>query len=263
MPRREPADQAAGLRRMFGARALRFVPLVSNPFVAYSGVVIERMCTVLAQMGLHTLVVDASERERAPAELAEFDLAEGIERLSSQVSYLAARGLPVRYVDASGSTAAFADALAEAAPQVRVVLVHAGAADLVRLLGHGGSEHRPVLICDAGADAMKHAHASLKLLAARARWLAHDLLLCIGPGSPAAPRVAQRLADCADRFIGAVQRGWADVDPAQSATAQPSAALSRLMAELYAATPPHAASSALAASPAFHALPSRAAHFYV
>jgi hypothetical protein len=271
MRHQDPIDQAAGLRRLFGERALRVVPLVSNPFVAYGGVVIERMCTAFGQLGLHTLVVDASERARAPAELAGFDLAEGVQTLSATVSYMAARGLPVRYVDATGSTARFADALADAVPQARVAVVHASAADLARMLGRGAATHRPVLLCDASADAMKHAYASLKLLCARAHWHAHDLVLCAEPGSVMAERVAQRLAECADRFIGAVQRGWAAIDPSQSAVAQPPAAFARLLAELYADTPPHNAHhnapynthhcAPRAEAGAFHALPSRASHF--
>ena len=91
-----PTDQADGLRRLFASRAVRFVPVVSNPFIAHGGVLIERLCSVLEEMDLDTLLVDASERGGPSKELASFDLAEGIELLSTWVSYLAARGLPVR-----------------------------------------------------------------------------------------------------------------------------------------------------------------------
>ena len=42
-----PVDQAAGLRRLFAARSPRFVPVVSNPFLAFGGVLIERLCSAV------------------------------------------------------------------------------------------------------------------------------------------------------------------------------------------------------------------------
>jgi hypothetical protein len=118
-----PVDQAAGLRQMFATRALRFIPVVANGSAGYGGLVLERLCTAYATLGLHTLVVDAGDQARPPCELAEFDLAEGIEPLSRQVSYMAARGLPLRHVDARGNCDSLLDALAEASPQSDVVLV--------------------------------------------------------------------------------------------------------------------------------------------
>ena len=71
------------------------------------------------------------------------ELAHCIEPLSSHVSYVAARGLPLKFVDATGSTRAFLQAAREASPQSRVVLVHASAAELCRMFGrqpHDGGE---------------------------------------------------------------------------------------------------------------------------
>ena len=102
-----PVDQADGLRKLFTGHTLRCIPVVSNPAIAFGGALLERLCTAYAEMGLSTLVVDAGERARAPRELAGFDLAEGSERLSPRTRFLAARGLPLRFVDANGSTASF------------------------------------------------------------------------------------------------------------------------------------------------------------
>lgn len=240
---RLPQDQAAGLRRLFAARQLRFVPIVSNPFITFGGVLIERLCSALADMQVSSLVVDASERAAAPAELAQFDLAEGIEPLSPRVSYLAARGLPARHADHRGSTAAFLDAVAEAAPFAQVVLVLGSAIELARLFGRpmpGTGAPRPLVLCDDRAEALTHAYTALKLLAQRADWHAHDLLLCADPGSERAARVAQRLAHCAENFLGGVQRAWVAVDPAESALAEPAPTLVRMVQELVTAGQVHA-----------------------
>ncbi|TNY02638.1 flagellar biosynthesis protein, partial [Escherichia coli] len=50
-----PQDQAHGLRRLFAASRTRFVPVVSNPQVLGSGVLLEGLCAAFAELGLHTL----------------------------------------------------------------------------------------------------------------------------------------------------------------------------------------------------------------
>jgi hypothetical protein len=111
--------------------------------MAFGGVMLERLCSGFAEQGCHTLVIDAGENAPEPHEMAQVDLAESIETLSHEVSYLAAHGLPLRYVDAQGSTAGFLDAVARAAPGADVVLVHASATDLCRLFMRGESADPP------------------------------------------------------------------------------------------------------------------------
>ncbi|MFM2066869.1 MAG: hypothetical protein RLZZ584_1778 [Pseudomonadota bacterium] len=258
----EPVDQAAGLRRLFASRTLRFVPVVSNPFISHGGVLIERLCSTLDDLGMTTLVVDASERGSAPKELTRFDLNEGIEPLSPRINYLAARGLPVRWVDERGSTRAFLDAVADAAPEHQIVLVHAGALELARLFGRGDeglTRPRPVVLCDEQPEAMTHAYAALKIVAQRSGWLAHDLLLSAAPGSTQASAVAERLGHCADLFLGGVQRSWVQVDPAEHAGAAPTHELGELVTSLYTAAARYSATdsqfAALARAPALPATP--------
>lgn len=230
-----PMDQAAGLRQMFAKSQTRFVPVVSNPHLVFGGVLLERLCTAFSELNLHTLVVDASERAAEPAELARFDLAEGLEALSQQVSYLSARGLPLRFVDSSGSTQNFLAAVADAVPFADVVLLHAPAGDLARMFAHrppGVEAPRAVLLCDERPEAVTHAYAALKLLATRCGVMVHDLLLAALPTSQRAALVADRLAQCADDFLGAVLHDFACIDPAEAAADAPSAALRRLVAEL-------------------------------
>lgn len=230
-----PMDQAAGLRQLFANSQTRFVPVVSNPHLVFGGVLLERLCTALGELNLHTLVVDAGERAAEPTELARFDLSEGLERLSHQVTYLSARGLPLRHVDASGSTASFLTAVADAAPFADVVLVHAPASDLARLFAQrpaGVGAPRALLLCDERPESVTHAYAALKLLATRCGVMVHDLLLSAAPQSQRAALIAERLAQCADDFLGAVQHDWVRIDPAEAATDAPSVALSRLVEAL-------------------------------
>lgn len=227
---------------MFPNRVLRFVPVVSNPHVIYGGIVLERLCAAYAGFGLKTLVVDAGERARAPSELASFDLGEDIEALSSDVSYLPARGLPLRHVDAQGSSGGLVEVLADAAPQTDVVILHASASELVRVLGKRAKGHnlRPLLFTDANPAGLTHAYAAVKVMVQRAQWMAHDLIVCAGPGSKMGAQVASRLASCADSFLGAAQRDWVLINPMEPASQDPSDAFLSMAADQLRCALPHA-----------------------
>jgi flagellar biosynthesis protein FlhG len=216
-------DQADGLRRLFARNPLRVIPVVSNPHMAFGGVLLERICTAFAEQGAQVLVVDASERAPLPHEVSLMELREGIEPLSSHVSYLAARGLLLRYVDTHGSTANFVNHLTDAAPTADVVLIHASAMDHCRLLGRTvqsrstrlwASGARPLLLVDDRPSSVTHAYASLKLLTQRAEVMVHDILLGASDFSPRAPRIAEQLRSCAEHFLGAVVRDVLLLDPA-------------------------------------------------
>ena len=245
-----PLDQADGLRRLFAHARACVLPVVSNPNVAFGGVMLERLCTAFAEHGRHTLVVDAAERASEHSEMALLDLAECIEPLSPQVSYLAARGLPLRFVDSTGSTAGLLQALIEAAPQCDVLLIHASASDLCRLFARsaGADRVRPLLLADDRPASVTHAYAAMKLLTQRAGLVVHDLLLGAAKHSPRSERIAMQIATCADDFLGAVLRDWVQIDPACDASEAPSQELRRLVREqlrsahgddALAALPPH------------------------
>jgi flagellar biosynthesis protein FlhG len=223
-----PLDQADGLRRLFGGVRRRcHVPLVSNPHVAFSGAVIERLTAALGAAGRHTLVVDAADNAPAPHEMARVDLASAIEPLGPDVSYLAARGLPLAFVDTRGSASALLDALGDAAPQADVVLLHAGASDLARVFQRRAA--RPVVIGADHPESIKHAYASVKLLAQRCTLMTFDLLLAAPPRSPRLTHIAHSLAGTADGFLGSLLQAWAVVDPAGEPAAPPSPELRRLV----------------------------------
>ena len=236
-------DQAAGLRQMFAHARTRFVPVVSNPNVAFGGVMLERLCTAFAERGANVLVVDAAERAGLPGEMARVELSQCVEQLSSQVSFLAARGLPVAFVDAQGSTRGFLRRAAEAAPGCDVILVHAPATELCRMFarsrrGFGladpeGEGEAPIVVADDRPASVTHAYASMKLLAQRGQVVVFDLLLGAAAHSPRAGAIATKLASCADAFFGAVVRSSARIDPADSATDAPSEALRRIAADRY------------------------------
>ena len=234
LSRPQPLDQADGLRRLFAHAQVRFVPVVSNPHVAFGGVMLERLCTAFGELGKRSLVVDASERASAHAEMALLDLSSCVEALSPQVSYLAARGLPLRFVDAQGSTHSFLRAVADAAPQAEVVLVYAPAAEHCRLFARHGDTRavRPLLLADDRPASVTHAYGALKLLTQRAGLVVHDLLLGAAPQSPRAERIAMQIATCADDFLGAVLRDWVQLDPATDPREPATPALRRLVREM-------------------------------
>ncbi|XHS76689.1 MinD/ParA family protein [Burkholderiaceae bacterium UC74_6] len=223
-------DQADGLRRIFKGSQLRLVPVVSNPHVPESGVLVEALCAAFAEQGLHTLVVDAAESAPAADELASVDLAASVERLSKEVSYLAARGLPMRHLDTQGSAAGFVDALALAQPQAEVLVLHASAAELARLVG--SRELRPVLLAGIEPQSVTHAYAGMKWLAQRSGIMAYSLLLASNPQLAVATRIAERISSCGDTFLGALVRDWACFDPRTPLAAALPAELRHMAREL-------------------------------
>jgi flagellar biosynthesis protein FlhG len=229
------SDQADGLRRMFAHARVRFVPIVSNPHIAFGGVMLERLCTAFAERGASVLVVDAGERAGEAGEMAPVDLSQCIERLSPRIAYLPARGLPIRFVDALGSTRGLLDAVSLAAPRCNVVLIHASAAELCRMFSQrraasAGSEAScPIVLAEDHPGSVTHAYAAMKLLSQRAGLPVFDLMLGAAPNSRRAARIAAQLASCADSFFGAVLRDWARVDPAGEAAEAPGDDLLRLV----------------------------------
>jgi flagellar biosynthesis protein FlhG len=128
-------------------------------------------------------------------------------------------------VDARGSCAAFLEAIAQAAPQTEVVLVHASESELARLFAR--SDVRPVLLADDQPASVTHAYAAMKLLTQRAGLVVYDLLLAVAPQAPRVERIAMQLATCADDFLGVALRDWLAVDPQTPAIAPPTDALRR------------------------------------
>lgn len=222
-----PLDQADGLRRMFAGRRQCLLPLVSNPFVAFPGVVIEKLAAAAAALGRHMLVVDAAESAEAAQAMARVDMTACIEHLTPDLSYLAARGLPLDYVDTRGTAGAFLDAVGGAAPQADIVLVHAQASELARLFARRAA--RPILIAADHPEGIKHAYAALKLMAQRASLLTFDLLVVAASSSPRTEHIAASLGDCAERFLGGLLRGWTHVDPAEDPTQPVDDALLQLL----------------------------------
>jgi hypothetical protein len=244
MTRAMPQDQAHGLRRLFAASKQRFVPVVSNPRVMGAGLLLEGLCAAFAELNLKTLVVDAGVHSPQPSELAHIDLANCIEKLSPRVSYLAARGLPMRYINAQGSAASFLEAVADAAPDADVILLHASASELARVVAL--REVRPLLLADTDPASVTEAYAGMKWLTQRAGLMVYSLLMACHPQLRVANRIAQQLHSCADGFLGAVLRDWACLDPRAAQNAPLTPELRHLARELLLAAPPGAAVDAAA-----------------
>jgi hypothetical protein len=221
------SDQAAGLRRLFGSSRKRFVALVHNDQVTQGALVIDQLCLAATALGLHTLVIDAADSAPAPREMALIDLAGCIEPVSDDVSYLAARGLPIRHVDTRGRCGAFLEAIERAAPQADLFLVHANTTDLGRLFAP--RPLRPIIVAADAPSAMTEAYANLKRLALRPGWLAHDLLILADPNGPRTERLGESMAECAERFLGAAIHDCVVIDPNDQAQPAPDARLVQLL----------------------------------
>jgi flagellar biosynthesis protein FlhG len=109
-----------------------------------------------------------------------------------------------------------------------VLLVHANATDLARLFTRRAL--RPVLLAADQPESVTHAYAAMKLLTRRCALMSYDLLLAAPPGGARVPRIAQRLASCAESFLGAALCDWVAIDPACDVREAPGAALSALVA---------------------------------
>lgn len=192
------SDQATGLRRLFEGRSTRAIALVSNPAVAWSGLLIEHLSHTLSSAGLHTLVVDASETAPEPGEWAALDLRWAIDRRCDRHSYLGARGLIRSHVDVHGRAAGLMRTVADAAPWSDALLVHAPATDLARLFA--GRDWRPLVISDTTAAGVMHAYGSLKALS-RSGLSTFDLLMDTAAQPVLGPQLAMRLVDSASRFL--------------------------------------------------------------
>jgi flagellar biosynthesis protein FlhG len=192
------SDQAQGLRRLFEGRPTRALAVVSNPAVTWSGLLLEQMGAALGSAGLHTLIVDASETAPEPGEWASLDLRWAVEVQSDQFSYLGARGLIRRHVDGEGRAPGLLRALSDAVPQADVVLVHAPAGDLMRVLTR--HDWRPIVLADTTPTGITHAYGSLKTLR-RAALTTFDFLVDARSQPVLGPRLAMRLADSASRFL--------------------------------------------------------------
>jgi flagellar biosynthesis protein FlhG len=205
-----PADQAQGLRERFAGHGLAWLPLVANPHLADRGQALDPLVAVLVAQGRRVLVVDAAEGSPAPGDMAALDLGACVEPLGERVQYLAARGLPRQHVDLRGSAAGLLPLLAQAAPRADTVLLHAEAADLARLFGGAGV--RALLLSADEPESLKHAYAAAKLLVQRGGHAAFDLLLAGARDAARRQRIADSLAACVDRFLGAVLHGHAGID---------------------------------------------------
>jgi len=199
-------DQAEGLRRMFGAAAgggtrATLVPVVAPVALPAGDYLLDQLVGAYLERGLKVLVVDASPRAQPAPELARVDLAACVQRLSSEVRWLEARGLVAHHLDARGQATALREHLADAAPDADVVLLHAPVAELARVLP-GAAHCRPVLLADLEQASITAAYAAMKWLHQRAGLSVFSLLLAGHPQLALTQRVMRQLADTAERFLG-------------------------------------------------------------
>ncbi len=224
-------DQAEGLRRMFGAAAggarATLVPVVAPAALAVGDELLDQLVGAYLERGLKVLVVDASPRAQPAPELARVDLAACVQRLSSEVRWLEARGLVAHHLDARGQATALREHLADAAPDADVILLHAPVAELARVLP-GAPQCRPVLLADLDQASITAAYAAMKWLHQRAGQAVFALLLAGHPRLALTQRVMKQLADTAERFLGVALAEAVAVEVKPGLRAEVAPALRRL-----------------------------------
>lgn len=191
-------DQAQGLRRLFEGRGVPVLAVVSNPAVAWSGFLLEHLSEALGSAGRQILLVDASETAPEPGEWTLLDPRWAVDQRCEQFAYLGARGLIHHHLSSARRAGGLLHTLIEAAPWADVVLLHAPATDLMRLLA--GQDWRPIVLADTTPAGVMQAYAALKVLG-RNRLSTFDLLLDASAHPVLGPRLAMRLADSASRFL--------------------------------------------------------------
>ena len=186
-----------------GAQALRFVPVVSNPHVAFGGVLLERLCTALRRARRGTLVVDAAEaRQRGRRDGA--DRPRAVHRAAVAAGLLPRRARPadpLRRCTRARRARSSARCRSRAAGSTSCSSTPARS-ELCRLFARRtrcSTAPVPAALADDRPASVTHAYASMKLLAQRAG-LRGATTCC------SAPRRARRapsasptqLAACAD-----------------------------------------------------------------
>jgi flagellar biosynthesis protein FlhG len=122
-----------------------------------------------------------------------------------------------------------------------VVLLHASASELVRMLGPERSDGavRPLVYTNDLAEGLTQAYAAAKVFSQRGGWMSYDLLVVAPTHSTQSQAVADRLERCADDFLGVAQRLAVQLDPLQAAHTAPDARFLSLAAGLLRAARPY------------------------
>ncbi|HWP20418.1 MAG TPA: flagellar biosynthesis protein [Burkholderiaceae bacterium] len=204
-------DQAHGLRRLFAHHTVHLVPVAANPFVPGSPLLLEGLCQGLAAQGQHTLVVEAAPAAQAAgvdvagAIARDLDLGQWIDEFDAHTCVLAATpGSLACFGENEGAAALLFEALREAAPSADVVLFHAEAAVLAGLFA--GRRVRPLVLSGDDAESLKHAYASIKVLAQYGGLVDHAVVMDCAQQAMGVPQAAVRLMRCAQDFLRAQAR---------------------------------------------------------
>jgi hypothetical protein len=222
-------DQAHGLRRLFAGQAPFSLPVVANPHVVWSGAALEALARHCLALDRRVLLIDAADTAPPASEAAALGLSAAVESLSPGLFYLAAGGLPRRFVDTRGSAARLIDEAVAACPQADAVLVHAECGDLIRLFR--GRQARPLLMLDDSLESLKHSYAAWKLLAQRSRWLSADAVVLGGLSEARRDTILSSLAHTADDFFGGSLIHHAGLDPLMGEAAFSQSLLDLLQAQ--------------------------------
>lgn len=208
-------DQAHGLRRLFDQHDVRLLPVVAQAGDVDALPLAIDIAMRWAQDERHVLLLDASEpqgaalvADAAPAERAGemLDLMQGhlgyeevLEPIAPAVWRLPAHQGLCALVEQGVTASALFDAAASLPLGIDMVIVLADAPTLAALCA--GEETAPLVPAADDATGMTRAYAAIKTLATQGG-LARAGVVMTDRGAPArALAAAQRLAQCAQRFL--------------------------------------------------------------
>jgi flagellar biosynthesis protein FlhG len=216
-------DQAFGLRRLFGARELRLLPVASEAGDRQAGGFVVNLAAALARAGRHPVVIDAhplgaaSQLGMRPKyELA--DLLRG-ERTFASVAQRSAEGFSVlcahRGLVELGDDGDAADAVFSAIASLResfdIALVHASGSVLGDLLAHRPTE--TAVLCGPRDDDLTATYARLKSLV-HAHGLSRFRVVFDRASQPAEIVLRHhRLAAVAERYLAAAVEYGGSIAP--------------------------------------------------
>jgi flagellar biosynthesis protein FlhG len=224
-------DQAAGLRRMLGKRALRVLPLVSSMGDAAQAALALRLAAALSRLGSRVVLLDASGGA-VPAALGQSERGDLLQLIEGRSEFAevalaapegmrvlpAARGMAALEQSGAADYGQLFGAFAALRDPADLVLLNCAALDARTACraAHGGREL--VLALQTDGESVTGAYALIKA-ALRQHGQRSFRLLFDGASIRDAGPLSARMRAAAQRFLGAELRGGGAIPNAGAAEA--------------------------------------------
>ena len=200
-------DQAHGLRRLFAQQTLHFMPVVSNPYVKRSAVLLDKLCQGLTGQGMHVLVVDATPHPSLrgvnllDVMRRDLNLGQWVDELDSHVSVLTVGSSFEDLASRTDMRQRLFEFLRESAPTADLILFHADALATSRVFAEQAV--RPLVLSTDDPASITEVYASIKLLVQCGHLHKHSMVLDLLGKIRGLPNCAVRLGKCVQDFLGA------------------------------------------------------------